>query len=107
MFINKIESCLSAIISMSSETVSCGEVTQIQSLGNRYNIIGNYGIICVKKEDYVGIVVGNRDIRLYFKSFPPISISIDLDSEKGKKSMDFIKKEFIEHNEKEIDLLNT
>lgn len=97
---------LGLLVGMPSETVICGEVTLIQSLGNRYNIIGNYAIVCVKKEDYVGIVV-KRDITLYFKSFPPISISLDVDSEKGKKVQDFIRKEFIEHNEKEIDLLNT
>ena len=69
---------------------------------------GSGGIICVKKEDYLGIVV-NRHITLYFKSFPPIEISIDEHSEKGKKVRDFIKKEFIENseNEIEVDLLNT
>ena len=71
-------------------------------------ITGNSGIICVKKEDYTGIVI-NSYARLYFKSFPPIEISIDEHSEKGKKVWDFIKKEFIENseNEIEVDLLNS
>jgi len=91
------------------DSVSVGDPNDIKSLGNLYMISGNSGIICVKKEDYLGIVV-NRHITLYFKSFPPIEIvSIDEHSEKGKKLLDIIKKEFIEKfkNETEIDLLNS
>ena len=118
MFINKIEPCLSAFISMPGELnyvqyYGDGKclITEFKSVGNHYVININMKTahdetVCVKKEDYVGIVLSNK-ITLYFKTFPTISLSIDRSSEKGKKVWDFIQKEFIEHSENEIDLLNS
>ena len=90
------------------DSVSVGDANDIKSLGNLYMISGSSGVICVKKEEYIGIVFKSY-ITLYFKSFPPIVLSFNEHSEKGKKLLDIIQKEFIEKfkNETEIDLLNT
>ncbi len=90
------------------DSVSVGDPNDIKSLGNLYMISGSSGAICVKKEEYIGIVFTSC-ITLYFKSFPPIELSVNEHSEKGKKLLDIIKKEFIEKfkNETEIDLLNS